>query len=264
MRRREAIGAIGALVAVGGCQGRAATTGDVNTADGTADGGRRTVLVDGSGEVDGDPDLALLSATVAATAEDARTVRTELAEGGEALRTALSEAGIDDDRVRTVDYRIDERIDRREMEEDGVRPGDDAASEYVYYRGRHAFEVEVTDVDAVGEVVDVVVEAGVDGVDRVTYTLSEERRAALREAALTAALSDARSEAETIADEIGGRVVEATVVDASEARVSPVRRELAVATEAATATPGPDGARTAIEPGSVSVRAEVRVEYAVA
>lgn len=263
MQRRDAIAAVGALVAVAGCQGRTATLdGQSSGTAGEGSGGRRTVLVDGSGEVDGDPNLALLSVSVEASADDAGTVRSELASGAESLRAALSEAGLDDDRVRTVDYRIDERVDRRQMDEDGVGPGDDAASEYVYYRGRHAFEVEVTDVDAVGEVVDIVVDAGVDGVDRVTYTLSEERRATLREAALAAAMDDARTEAETLAEEIGGRVVEASVVDASSGGVSPVRRELGVQTEAA-ATPAPDGSRTAIEPGSVTVNAEVRVEYTV-
>lgn len=265
MKRREAIAATGTVVtaALSGCFG---ARGDDDT-DGTgANGGLqagRTVVVSKTGEVDGEPDLAVLRLGIQSTADSAGEVRDELASGADELRSALREYGIDDENVTTQRYQIRERYDRRRMEEAGVRPDSEEAQEYVTYHGTHAFTVELEDIDAVGEVIDVAVGAGADEIDRVTYTLSEEKRAELREEALRKALQQARSEAETIADEIGGAVVEATVVDASEGRVSPVQRR--VAHEAAAATPTADagGRPTSIESGDVTVSADVNVRYRI-
>lgn len=261
MRRREAITATGAAVAaaLAGCLGD-----DTPGADGD-EANERTVIVSESGEVDGDPDLAVLQFGVEATADTAREARDELARGAEELTEALYEYGIDEENVTTRRYRIRERIDRRAMEEDGVRPDDpEAEEEYVYYQGTHSFSVELEDIEAVGEVIDLAVEAGADEVGRVTYTLTDEKRAELREEALREALDDARTEAGVIADEVDADVVEATVVDASDGRVSPVRRDVSLDAAEPAGTPTPEAEpATAIEPGEVTVTAGVDVRYEI-
>lgn len=264
MRRREAIVAT-ATVTTGILAGCLDGVTSANEGDEEGQEQGRTVIVSDAGDVDGEPDLAILRVDVESMADNVQNARTELARGAEELTDALVAYGIDEENITTERYRISKRIDRRRMEEAGVRPDDpEAAEEYTYYRGTHSFSVEIANVDEVGDVIDVAATSGADEIGRVTYTLSEEKQAELREEAMRNALQDARAEAEVIADEIGAEVVEATIVDASDAQVSPVRMDAGdVALEPA-ATPSPDAEPpTDIGPGEVTVTAHVDVRYEI-
>lgn len=218
----------------------------------------RVIVVSSTGEAMGEPNLAVLQLAVEVTGDRAGDVRDELARRSEQLRSELLAYGLDEEALTTEHFRIHERVDRRQMEEDGVRPdAPEQIEEYRYYVGTHAFRVEVEDIDEVGAVIDAGVDGGADEVGRVSFTLSDEREADLRDEAIRTALRQARDEAETIADEIGATVVEATVVDASDGRVSPVHREAAFGGDAAM-TPAPT---TGVEPGEVTVTATVHVRY---
>lgn len=273
MKRREMLVAGGTVVAtaLAGCAGSPDTnSNDVGAQDGNAttpgSATGRSITVGSTGEAKGEPDLAVVQLAVQTSADAAGDARADLAEGGEDVRTALLEFGLAENAITTQRFQIRERLDRRRMEEDGVRPSSRAEAEkYIYYEGTHSFTVEVADIEQVGGVIDTAVGAGADEIDRVTFTLSEERRATLREEALKEALQNARSEAETIASQVGASIVEAEVVDASNARVSPVRREVATAGGDAggmpTEAPAPS---TGVEPGDVTVTAEVHVQYEMA
>ncbi|MCU4800025.1 SIMPL domain-containing protein [Halobacteria archaeon HArc-gm2] len=268
MNRRELIVASGgiAATALSGCLG-------IGEGDGSAaaqqssptveERSNRSIVVSNAGQVQGEPDLALLDVGVEASGESAGAVRNELATRAEELRTALLDYGLDEDAVTTSNFYISDRVDRRRMEEEGVRPDSEKADEYVYYQGTHSFSVEVEAIDEVGAVIDAAVDGGADRVGRVTFTLSEERRTELREEALRKAIQGARSEAEAIADEVGTSIAETTVVDASQGQVTPFHREFAY-DAAATATETAGGASTGVEPGDVTVSASVRVRYRMA
>lgn len=274
MNRRDLLAATGALVttAVAGCQSlgvgqtnsggaSAVTSTDVEQAD---SGAGRRVVVSATGEADGEPDLAVLSLGVEVTGDAAGAVRSDLATAAEDLRQALLDAGLDEDAVTTSNYGLRDRLDRQAMEEDGVRPHSDAElDQYRYYQGVHTYSVEVSETDRVGEIIDVAVGAGADDVGRVTFTLSDQRRTELRETALDRALETARQEAEHIASEVGAEITAVTVVDAAEGRVDTVSREY-MAEARATATPAAEDAATSVEPGDVTVAADVRVQYTMA
>lgn len=267
MNRRELLVAAGTVTTAGlsGCFASGAGNEEPADGNGTTTVERRderTIVVSNTGEATAEPDLAVIEAAVEATADAPATVRDDLADRSDALREALLDYGLPEDDVTTSDFRIRERIDRRQMEEDGVRPDSgEAAQEYVYYVGTHAFSVEVADIDEVGDVIDTAVDAGADSIDRVTFTLSEDRRADRREAALRRAIQGARSEAEVVADEVGTSIVAATVVDTSDGRVSPVHRDVSYAADAAMEMPAPDSVETGVEPGDVTVTADVRIQY---
>lgn len=267
MNRRELIVATGgiAATALSGClgsggDGSAAAQEDSPTVEERSE---RRVVVSNTGEVTGEPDLAILDVGVEESGDSAGDVRDALSTRADDLRAALLDAGLDEDAVTTSRFDIHEQMDRRRMEEDGVRPDSPDAEDYVYYQGTHAFRVEVEAIDDVGSIIDTAVDGGADDVGRVTFTLSDEKRAELREEALQIAIEDARSEAETIAAEVGASISEATVVDASEGGVSPVHRDVTFAAGAATETAG-DGASTSVEPGDVTVSASVRIQYEMA
>ncbi|WP_225335291.1 SIMPL domain-containing protein [Halomicrobium urmianum] len=264
MQRRELLAATAgaAAAAVSGCLGMdggsaAAQTGTPTVERHTS----RSIVVSNTGEARGDPDLAVLNVAVEASGDAASDVRDELATRADELRQALLDFGLEEDAVTTEDFYIRERHDRRAMEEEGVRPGSEEAEEYVTYQGTHAFRAEVSTIDDVGAVIDAAVDGGADRVGRVTFTLSDEKRATLREEAIRAAIQGARAEAETVADEIGASIDEATVVDTAGGGVTPVQREVSYAADAAaTAT---EAASTGVEPGEVTVTASVEVRYAI-
>lgn len=265
MRRRELITATGtiAAAAIAGCT---AFGQEDEPSGGGTDVDGRSVVVSSSGEAEGEPDLAVLQVSVEATGDDAGAVRDELATRADDLVSALVEYGVDEDDITTRRFGIHDRIDRRAMEADGVEPRSrEDVEEYVYYQGTHSFTVETGDVDGVGALIDAAVDGGADTVGQVTFTLSDERRETLRQQALQRAIRDAREEAETIAGEVGASVAEATVVDASGGRVHPVRREVGYAGDGAARTPTPEPApTTGVEPGDVTVTANVRVRYRMA
>lgn len=266
MERRELLVATSAVAAtaLAGCLGSGNDDDDPSGQSGTPTveaQDDRVIVVSNSGETKGEPDLAVLDVGVEARGDSAGAVRDELSTRSAELRQALLDFGLEEDAITTNRFDITERVDRQQMEEDGVRPDSEAArAEYTYYQGQHSFTVEVSAIDDVGAVIDTAVDGGADQVGQVTFTLSDQKRAELREQALRTAIEGARSEAETIADEIGASVVEATVIDASDGQVSPVRREVAYAGDAATEAPQATP-MTSIESGEVTVQAHVRIEF---
>ena len=236
-----------ALLVTAGCTGGIGSAGDAAN-DGGANGAvaqqgqpDRTVSVSASGEVTADPDRAVLDVAVEATDEDPETVRQRLAENASRMRSALEEMGIEDDRITTQHYVIRQNRESRE--------NPDVTS----YRGIHAFEVEVDDVDSVGAVVETAVNNGATNVGSVRFTLSEDARTDLREDALGEAVDNARADAEVLASNTDLTVTGVSSVSTGRVDVRPYRAE------AQTAAAGDAG--TNIESGPVSVTAQVQVTY---
>ena len=88
------------------------------------------------------------------------------------------------------------------------------------------------------------------------FTLSEARRAELREEALQSAIEAARNESEYVAGEVDQSVVGVKSVDTSGGGISPVSRDYPTA-EAA------DSGATELQPDDVTVRATARITYVI-
>ncbi len=208
---------------------------DVDESEATA-----TIQVAGTGTAEAEPDVAVLSVTVEESGSEAESVRAGLAERADDLQDSLVGAGVDEEGITTARYDIREQ-----------RQG-------TGYEGIHAYEVEVEDVERVGEVIDTAVDAGADSVGRVTFTLSDERRETAREAALEDAVDAARSEAEVIASAKGVELVGVVTVSTTGTDVRPRQGAVAETDDAADEAPP-----TEIEEGPVSVSARVEVVYAI-
>lgn len=202
----------------------------------------KSVSVSATGEIEAQPDQAIVSVAVTATGNDSTAVREELASQTESLRSALLEYGLSQDAIRTAQYDI--RQDPRERRQQG-----DSAP----YRGYHVFELTVEDTDAAGEVVDTSVSNGADRVDGVSFTLSDDKREDLHNEALTKAMENARNRADTLADAGDITVTGVHTIATSETRHYDYRVQTAEASAA--------GASTSIESGPVTVTANVRVTY---
>ena len=228
----------GAIAVDGGAAGQEATPDDRPI------GVDRTVTVSGEGSASAPPDEARLSIAVVVEGDDPGEVRDDLSAGVDDRRDALADAGVADDQIETTTFEIRERRpDRFDGEDDPTPPA---------YRGVHAFLVTLDDVDRAGSIVDATAGAGAE-VRWVAFTLSNERRADVRDEALTAAMDDARRQAETLAAAGDLRLVGVRTVDAADRRGGFVLED-DVAEEFA-----PTG--TVIEPGDVTVFTSVRVTY---
>jgi hypothetical protein len=200
------------------------------------------VSVTGSGTISAEADLALVRVSVTALADSADEARQQVAADADRMTAALRDAGVDDDAVTTLSYRIAPEYD---ASPDG--------RELVGYRAIHAFSVEVAPADA-GRVVDLAVGNGADTVDGVAFTLTDETRADLREQALAQAVERARADADAVAAAADLSITEVHRVDVGGDYVP-------YGTAVREVTGGDAGAGTVIEPGPVTVRASVSVTY---
>ncbi|MDS0473442.1 SIMPL domain-containing protein [Natrinema sp. 1APR25-10V2] len=244
MDRRQFLAAstVGLAATVAGCAGSPLSTADSGS-DGNQSAGRGEITVSANGEVEAEPDRAIVSVGVEASGESAEAVTDELATGAEQLRATFDELGIPEENVEEGQYRISP-VRRRTGEEAG-------------FEGTHSFEVTLTDVDRVGEVIDAAVAAGADDVGYVNFTLQEETRAELRKDAIDAALANADAEAAHIADNRGVSLEGTTAVTTGGVQVHPVRQEAMASGDAAG-----DAPPTEIDAEPVSVSASVTVTYA--
>jgi len=197
--------------------------------------GEQSISVSATGSAEASPDQAIVRVTVTAEGDDPASVRDEIATGVADLRGALDELGVE---YETVRYEIDQHHDDTPQ-----------------YRGDHAIRVTVDDTDAVGEVVDAAADSDAE-VDTVRFTLSDERRAELRDRAIEDAMSDARAQATQIAAAGDLTVTTVDSVQTSQRRYTPVRYGARAGGDAASATP-----ETALEGGAVSVTYGVQVTY---
>ena len=245
MSRSRTVAAVAVLAVVatlGGCIGTLTTGNPTGQVDGPNANGTATIQVSATGQVEAEPDQALVRVAVVATGEDATTARDRLAENVSTLRDALREAGIGDDQIRTAYFDLSQRHERTP---DGGEP--------TGYQATQAFEITLSNVSRTGEIIDVAVNNGANRVEGIEFTLADETRRELRADALRQALTNARADAETLADASNLAITGYEVLSTGEGGFTPYRAELATA-EAADAA-------TSVEPGPVTVTASVSVTY---
>ncbi|WP_224448484.1 SIMPL domain-containing protein [Haloprofundus salilacus] len=206
----------------------------------SADDGQH-ISVSGTGEATADPDLAVLSVTVEARADSAAEARDIVANRSDTLVSALVDAGVAEDGITTQYYAVQPEYDHR-----GEEP------RVVGYTARHAYRVETTP-DRAGELIDVAVDNGASRVDGVQFTLSDEKRAELREEAIDAAVADAEGEASSLAAAAGLELGEVRTLSTTGAS-DPYSPRYEMASDAG-------GASTSVRPGPVSVTVTVQATY---
>lgn len=226
-----------ALVLLAGCSAPFGTARAAPDGDGTTG---PTVVATGVGEVSADPDLAVIHLTVVAVADTADAARADAVDRTDRLLAALRETGVDEDDVETVGYRLGPQYDYNGGERD-----------LVGYRAVHSLRVEVAP-DRAGAVVDAAVGAAEVTVGGVQFTLAEETRERLREAAVAAAVADARRDADAAAAAAGLTVTGVESLTVGGGPVYAVRH--AEATSDA-------GGKTSFQTGPVTVSVTVRVTY---
>lgn len=201
-----------------------------------------TVSVSAGATVQAAPDLAVLDLAVEATADTADAAREQVARDGEQVRTAVRDAGVPDRNVRTVSFTIHPQYETRDGERD-----------LVGFRAAHALRVE-TDPGAAGAVIDAAVGSGATRVSGVQFTLTDDTRRELRGDALADAMAEARADADAVASAAGVSVTGVRSATTTESQVGPFFP----------AFDARESGSTVLDPGPVSVTAQVSVTYDVA
>jgi len=248
MERRQFLAAssIGLTATMAGCVGRSLGSDGAEPDDAGANtsvsGTDGEITVSADGEVETEPNQAVLSVGVEANGQSADGVSDDLAAGAEDLRAAFDDLGIPEENVEEGQFRV---YPVRRRVGDG-------------FEGEHSFEVTVTDVDRVGEVIDTVVDAGADDVGHVRFTLRPETRDERRADAIDAALANADTEASHIAANRNVSLEGTTTVKTGNVDVRAYHAEPEASADAASGGAPP----TEIDAEPVTVSASVTVTYA--
>lgn len=210
----------------------------------------RTVTVQATGEVEREPEQAVLRVAVETFAESADEAAERNAERVADVLDALDRLGIAEDQRRTVRYDVRPEYERRPDPSRGERD-----RRIVGYRVVNMLEVTIAEIDRVGDVIDAAIGAGANRIAGLSFGLADP--AGVRHAALREAVRNARAEAAAIAEAAGRRLGPLLRASAAGARGGPPVRRL----EAAQAMEV--DARTPVEPGTLTVTATVTAVYAL-
>lgn len=191
-------------------------------------------------------DLVFISLSVetkSSSAEEALRTNSELM--NKALE-ALKEIGISREEISTTMVQLypDRIYDRH-----GV-------AVVVGYRAVNTIAVETKQLEKAGRIIDVTVREGVNRVDSIYFTLTDESQKSLRKNLLALAVKDAKERAEAVLEPLGMRITGVVNISVNDGYYPPMRMEAQV-------LKGADGASTPIIPGEQRVAASVSVTFEI-
>lgn len=199
------------------------------------------VVTTGDGVVQATPDRAWITVTAESRATSPREAQRKNADAMKPVHDRLRAAGIPEDAIKTTVY--------------DLQPDWDFSNNRRVLRGyvaRNTIDVRIDDADRVGELLDLVVNAGATAVENIRFDLKDRER--IEREALRLAVADARARAAAAAAGAGMMVDRIIRIDEQGISAPPVplRRESLQAGAIAAALPP-------VAAGSMEVRAHVTV-----
>lgn len=152
----------------------------------------RTISVSGTGTVDATPDIARLSLAVQRRDVSMQVARDETVRVSKAFLALCKKLGIPENKIRTSgltinpEYRWDEKTNQQV---------------FTGYFVQRQLQVEINDLDKLGNVIEGAIDAGVNEVSPPALDSSKAKE--LNRDALAAATADAKANAERIASSLG-------------------------------------------------------------
>lgn len=211
-----------------------------------------SLVVQGTGQVEVDPDQAVVRLGVVAQDPSARAAQEKANKVIAALLAAVRELGVDPKQVQTSALNLNP-LYAPVRPEDGREPQEPRISGYQAYS---TVAVRLDELDLVGRVVDAGLAAGANQIEGVTFGLRDE--GAARERALEAAVRQARGKAQAIAKALGVGLQEVLeVVEGGAGIVEPIfDKRMAMESFAA-------NSQTPVAPGQVVIDARVSVRWRI-
>lgn len=216
------------------------------------------IWVTGTGEVNLSPDIAILRLGVETIAPTVTESRDQAATAMDAVTASLKRNNLTDQDIQTTAFNIYPEYDYQDMVMNGVRTNTRVLTGY---RVRNTVVITIRDLDAVGTIIDDVVNAGGDDtrVDGIDLSIEDRRAFAiqLREAAVQSAMENARHFASLTGVTLG-KLVYISEVGSGEPILEDASFDRQVAFAAAAAAPP-----TTVSGGSLSLSLTVRAGFAI-
>ena len=205
------------------------------------------ISVDGRSTVEAAPDQADITLGVVTQAASADEAQAENRAVAQRIRSALANLGIAERDIKTDDYSFRPDYSRLENGQRGVTS----------YTVSNMIRVHIRDLALVGPAVDAVLAGGANTLHSLEYSVRDTD--ALRRAALTAAAKDAKEKAEILAAALGKRIVGVQHVseNTNMFRSRKANAAMLAADESASAS-------TPLEPGVLSLSADVHIDFLIA
>lgn len=211
----------------------------------------RILVVNGTGTVQKAPDRAVIMVAVESRAATAQAAAQANATKMDAIYAALRRNGIIPPKVQTIAYAL-----HPEYAHPDPRTGERGPPRVAGYVASNNVRVQVDSITRVGAIIDVVITAGANRVENLSFELRDAESARLE--ALRMAVTKARAEAEVIASAAGQRLGAPLSISSSGGYNPPPRpmyRMMETAMVDAAAPPTP------VEPGNLAVTATVTITY---
>jgi uncharacterized protein YggE len=204
----------------------------------------------GSGSIIGTPDRAQITFSVETENFDVKVAQQANAVQMTKVIDALVAAGLPKDALKTTGYNIYPVYDdySKTPLEQKIRT----------YRVTNTLTVTLHDVSRTGEVIDIAVANGINQASSIQFMLSDGQAQVLRTEALKKAVALARADADTVAGALGVTIVDVKSADIS-GGYAPVLFQNYNALDAMTKSAAP----TPVQPGDVTVTAQVSITYSI-
>jgi uncharacterized protein YggE len=209
----------------------------------------KTISVTGNGEIMATPDIAMISSGVQTQNRDVKVAQADNARIMDGVISALVAAGISREDIQTSGYSIYPVYD------DNPPFGQKITT----YQVTNTVQITVRDISRAGEILDITVANGANQVNSIYFKVSPEKEQALRVEVLTMAVREARADADVVALATGTTItgVQSVSVGSVYTPVFYDNRMAAGAAMKEAAVPTP------IEPGQVTVTAQVSISYLI-
>lgn len=164
------------------------------------------LTVSGKSEIKTTADQALLYIDIITNNKDVKLAQEENKKISNQVILALENKGILKKDIQTSNFRIDEYYNSDFY----YRNSDlkiEKSKEEKEYKAVHSLKIKITDFSLVGEIVDLVVANGANSIDRVEYTLSDDKEKQIREQALDKAIFVGKQKADFMAEKLDVKIL---------------------------------------------------------
>lgn len=210
--------------------------------------GPPSLTVEGSAELEAEPDEAVVELGVQAETPTADAAQAEASRIAAAILSGLRALAIDQTAIQTSQLMLTPVYDYQ-------RRPDDGGPRVIAYRASNVVSVRLGDLAKVGPAIDAATRAGANQVQGVQFRLRDDLE--IRKKALRQAAAEARAKAEAIAGALGVELGPVLGVEEGGVSSRPVQfgQVQMMRSEAKAAFDAP------VSPGQITVSASVRVRY---
>ena len=211
------------------------------------------LTVSGQSTLEKPADQMHIQIGVVTDAEQAQTAMSDNSKKMNDVIAALQEAGLTKEEYSTGRFQVHPRYAPPPR-----NPQPDWKPQITGYQVINSIHVKTKKLDLAGDLLEAATEAGANNIDSINFDLADPRKH--RAEAITAATANAKSDAEALASASGQKLVRILQISLDHAPVQPLMEMRAMRGMAM------DGAEAAppIEPGDVTVHANVTIVYEIA